>query len=265
MICTKDKNFAYQVKVEPTLFIPMLVKMSREIEEKGEKTFNVFPLRKNNIPKYIKLDTATVIQLFLKENKGFYMTKGNTKRKQWEVWEKVFKMNKKVFRKKGYRFCGEVSTDGFACSILFIREDLYNPNGKNKVPKARKPVNFSNEQYIDDIDERKKTELSDKKIVGIDPGKCDLLYCVSEEDGKLQKFRYSNVQRVKETKSKHYSKIIEKIKKNEHIRACAHRIGNTVERLQREKLFFRNDNGLHKNKKRSQCESVHTLSQRTLS
>lgn len=64
----------------------------------------------------------------------------------------------------------------------------------------------------------------------------------------MQKFRYSNVQRVKETKSKHYSKIIEKIKKNEHIRACAHRIGNTVERLQREKLFFRNDNGLHKNK-----------------
>ena len=121
------------------------------------------------------------------------------------------------------------------------------------------------EVNIDDIDERKKTELSDKKIVGIDPGKCDLLYCVSEEDGKLQKFRYSNVQRVKETKSKHYSKIIEKIKKNEHIRACAHRIGNTVERLQREKLFFRNDNGLHKNKKRSQCESVHTLSQRTLS
>ena len=69
-------------------------------------------------------------------------------------------------------------------------------------------------------------KIRDKKVVGIDPVKCDLLYCVSEENGELQKFRYSNVRRMKETKSKHYSKIIDKIKKDGNIRACAHRIRN---------------------------------------
>ena len=47
-----EKNFYYQVKEQPTKFIPMLIKMSLEIESMGEKNFNVFPLRKNNVPKY---------------------------------------------------------------------------------------------------------------------------------------------------------------------------------------------------------------------
>jgi hypothetical protein len=40
--------------------------MSLEIENKKEKTFSVFPLRKSIIPKYIKIDTTTILHLLFK-------------------------------------------------------------------------------------------------------------------------------------------------------------------------------------------------------
>ena len=173
-----EKKYTTQAKSDPIQFIPLLMKMSLEIESKGHKTFNVFPLRKNNVPKYIKLDTTTIVHLFLGGDKKL-LTKGNCKKKQFETWSKIFKTNKTIFRKKGYRFAGEVSTDGFACTILFIKENYYNPTGKNKSLRVRKPYGFSDEQYINEIFTDKREEIKGKKVVGIDPGKQDLIYCVS--------------------------------------------------------------------------------------
>ena len=46
------------------------------------------------------------------------------------------------------------------------------------------------------------------KIVAIDPGKCDLIYCVDNSNKEANKFRYSQNQRRKETKMKKYNNII---------------------------------------------------------
>lgn len=208
-----DKNFCYQIKCEPLNFIDTLIKMSIEIENKEEKTFSIFSLRKSVISKYVKIDTTTVLHLLFSNgmNKGYYLTKGNTKKLQYTIWNKYFRLEKKIFNKKGYLFCGEISTDGFSVSILLIREDLYNPIGKNKVPKIRKPKGFSNEKYIDDLDKQEKQIAKNYKIVGIDPGKCDLIYC-STKKSKITTFRYSQIQRNKETRNKRFMKIIEKDK-----------------------------------------------------
>lgn len=49
-------------------------------------------MRKSIIPKYIKLDTTTIIHLlFTKDmNKTFYLTKGNTKLQQHNIWNNFF-------------------------------------------------------------------------------------------------------------------------------------------------------------------------------
>ena len=63
-----------------------------------------------------------------------------------------------------------IETDGVSCSIVLIRNDLIGkriPNNKIK----------NEEKYIDDLDDY--TKLQNKKIVAIDPGKCDILYCVN--------------------------------------------------------------------------------------
>jgi transposase len=44
-------------------------------------------------------------------------------------------------------------------------------------------------------------------LVAIDPGKCDLIYCVDDCNKQANKFRYSQDQRRKETKKKKFSKI----------------------------------------------------------
>lgn len=46
----------------------------------------------------------------------------------------------------------------------------------------------------------------------MDPGKCDIIYCVDGDTPEAQKFRYSQDQRRNETKTKKYSKIILELK-----------------------------------------------------
>ena len=96
-----------------------------------------------------------------------------------------------------------IETDGISCSILLLRKDL--------VGKRFKTMNTNGgEKYIDMLDSYET--IRDKNIVAIDPGLNDLIYCVNGEGKEANKFRYSQDQRRKETKSKKYSKIILELK-----------------------------------------------------
>jgi transposase len=97
-----------------------------------------------------------------------------------------------------------IETDGVGCSILLLRNDMI---GK-RIPKNKKN---GMEKYIEDLDDYSK--LQNKKIVSIDPGKEDLLYCVDNDNENANTFRYSQDRRRKETKSKKYMKIILELKK----------------------------------------------------
>jgi len=92
-----------------------------------------------------------------------------------------------------------VSTDGIGLSILFLQEDLV---GK-KLPMMKKGL--SKELYIDELDDY--STLRDKKIVGVDPGKEDLIYCVDNSSKDANVFRYSQNKRKKKTKKKKNKKI----------------------------------------------------------
>jgi hypothetical protein len=82
-----------------------------------------------------------------------------------------------------------IETDGISCSLLLLRKDLI---GK-KLPMMKKGIN--NEEYIDEL--KDYSQLQNKKIVAIDPGKCDLIYCVDNDNKEANKFRYSQDQRRK--------------------------------------------------------------------
>jgi hypothetical protein len=99
-----------------------------------------------------------------------------------------------------------ISTDGVGVSILFLRKDLVN----KPLPKSKK--NTSKELYIDEL--KNYTDLQDKKIVGVDSGKEDLIYCVDGASKHATTFRYSQDQRRKETKMKKYKNIILAMKNN---------------------------------------------------
>jgi len=199
----QKQSIHYDLKCKPMDYFPCMIRMMQRVECDGETISNVFPLRSAIAPGYIRLDTITLVHLLLRKEqgkKGDYCNQGNTKKHEDAIWNFFFRTEKKVFRKNPYSFHHMISTDGIGVSVLFLREDLV---GK-RLPNA--PKGIGKELYIDELDDYEG--LRDKKIVGIDPGKDDLIYCVDGATKDANVFRYSQDQRRKETKMKKYNHII---------------------------------------------------------
>ena len=204
----KDSVY-YDLKCKPMEYFPCMITMMKDVERQEETLSNVFPLRSGIAPNYIRLDTITLVHLLLRKeqgNKGDYTDEGNTKKYEDKIWQFFFRTERKLFTKNGYSFHHMISTDGVGVSILFLRKDLVGA----KLPNIRK--NMSKEIYIDELGDY--TDLQSRKIVGIDPGKEDLIYCVDGASKDANVFRYSQNQRRKETKMKKYNNIILAMKTN---------------------------------------------------
>ena len=199
-------SLRYDIQCHPQDYLPCMIYMMKHVESTGASVFNVFPLRTDIVPKYIRIDTTTVVHLFVgKENIGTkeeFLTKGNLVKRQADIWDAFFRTDKRCFAAKGYTFNYMIETDGVACSILLVRKDMV---GKRFKPTLSTPK----ELYIDEADLDK---LKGKKVVGIDPGKSDLMFCVSKEGDEIKKFRYTQDQRRKETKQKKYRNICDGLK-----------------------------------------------------
>lgn len=262
---TVGKSVLDAVKKNPTSVLSTMVAMSREIEDNNKTTFGCFPLRKNIVPKYIKIDTATIVYMLFPtkingRSKEEYLTNGNVVRLRDEIWRVFFNTDRKVFNthsnkrnklksknSNNYVFNNQISTNGFSCSILKIRDDLYDPFKFTKIKAVKKPKSYRHERYVDEFTEAEKELYKNYNIVGIDPGKDDLIYAtngvvttfekerpkpIQLESGrwvpsknkatemirttkhKLTTFRYSQNQRRKETKSKKYMRILDSDKKD---------------------------------------------------
>jgi uncharacterized protein YbcI len=167
-------------------------------------------MRNETIPKHIRLDTTTLVHLLMTKKQGVkskYLTKGNLKLKENEIWKFFFRTEKQEFKKKHYSFHHMIETDGVSCSILLVRKDLV---GK-RTSTIKSKIN--DEKYIDGLKNMDYERLQKKTIVSIDPGKCDLIYCVDKDNKEANMFRYSQDQRRKETKKKKYAKIQLKLKR----------------------------------------------------
>ena len=205
----QKQSMYYDLKCKPMDYLPCMVTIMKQVENDLETISNVFPLRSSIAPGYIRLDTITLVYLLLRKEQGKksdYSNQGNTKKHEDKIWKFFFRTEKKVFRKTDFSFHHMISTDGVGVSILFIRDDLV---GK-RLPSAKKGM--SRELYIDELPDY--SALQNKKIVAVDPGKEDLIYCVDGASKDANIFRYSQNQRRKETKMKKYNNIILAMKTN---------------------------------------------------
>ena len=206
----KKNNIVYDLMCSPMEYFPCMIVMMKQVEKEEQTISNVFPMRSEIIPKHIRLDTTTLVHLLMTKKQGIkseYLTKGNLKRNEDKIWNFFFRTERKMFHKKYYEFHHMIETDGISCTLLLLRNDLI---GK-RLPMMKKCL--STETYIDELTDY--TQLQNKKIVAIDPGLCDLIYCVDADNKDANKFRYSQDQRRKETKKKKYSKIQLKLKREQ--------------------------------------------------
>ena len=208
----KDKyqkdNLHYDLQCNPQDYLPCMIRMMKEVEKDKVMIYNVFPMRNDIIPHSIKLDTTTLVHLLFTQKQGIktdYLLEGNLKKYEDKIWEFFFRTERQCFKKPKYTFHHMIETDGVSCSILMLRNDLI---GK-RIPNIK--VGSNTEQYIDELTDY--TNIKNKKIVCIDPGKSDILYCVDDDNKKANEFRYTQDSRRKECKIKKYAKLILEFKK----------------------------------------------------
>jgi hypothetical protein len=208
----KDKyqkdNLYYDLQCNPQDYLHCMIRMMKEVEKDKVMIYNVFPMRKDIIMKSIKLDTTTLVHLLFTQkqgNKTDYLLEGNLKKYENKIWEFFFRTERQCFKKPKYTFHHMIETDGVSCSILMLRNDLI---GK-RLPITK--IGSNAEQYIDELSDY--TNIKNKKIVCIDPGTSDILYCVDNDNKDANEFRYTQDSRRKECKIKKYAKIILEFKK----------------------------------------------------
>jgi len=216
-----NDNRYKDINDNPLNYLQCMIEMSREIERKNESIFGCFPLRTSIIPKYMKLDTTTLIHLLLPSdlNKTYYLTDGNTKLLQDDIWQMFFNTKDKIFHDKKYKFNHSILTDGIGCSILFIRNDKYDPLKVVKIHHMPKPFGYREFKYVNELTTNEKNNIKNLNLVGIDPGKIRLISATNGidkgDDSKhnITFFSYSHNQRKHETKVDKYKHIVNHLKK----------------------------------------------------
>ena len=58
-------SYEFDIKEYPQKYMKYMIYMCLEIEKLGTKSFQFFPLRTNVVPKFIPIDTNTLIYLYL--------------------------------------------------------------------------------------------------------------------------------------------------------------------------------------------------------
>ena len=208
----EHNSMYYDLQSHPEQYLRGMFLMLHEMEAKGVKIMNLFPLRTSIIPKYIRIDTTTLVHLLLDPQKhgsikGYCAA--NIVRLEESIWRLFFKTHKQCFSnqdQKRYKFNYMIETDGVGCSIQLIRRDLFGQTHLRQVNHS-----IIQEKYIDELPSE---SLTNKVLVGIDPNLSDLLYCVTKDNDQVVKLRYTQNQRRKESKSKKYLKLIENFKAN---------------------------------------------------
>jgi hypothetical protein len=215
---------------------------------------NVFPLRTSNIPGHFRIDTTTLINMLYprscdedNEDYEYIMNRTDGKKKGYVtaarylsdnkdlLWDLFFKCQEKrrlfhgsdvldgghdldiatnVFgnylTKHSHTFHHQILTDGESCTILLVHKSKAHILHPHNDPNA--PI--IEERYIHNIDDNTREELVGMNIVGIDPGKSDLLRAVNCPEKLV--WRYTQNQRRFDTDSNFYKNQL-KIERRQHL------------------------------------------------
>ena len=130
--------------------------------------FQFFPLRNQIIP----IDSKTLIELFVKENKNEYLC--NIDKYKHELLSYYFNINDKIFKQNNYVFDYRISTDCYAVSIQLLnnnnveKEQTKKQNMKNKKSeikdKCKDMEQKDKEKYKKNLENKKKEEEQNRKL-----------------------------------------------------------------------------------------------------
>lgn len=159
-----DKCCQIDVNNNPQKYLKHMIYMNIQLEELECKMFQFFPLRTNIIPKYIPLDSKSIVELLFDKNLNEYL--GNITKYQKEIWETHFKLDHSIFTLKNYTFDYYIMTDGVTVSIYFLHDNFTEKNKLTKEVKTNGRKQYKEETRNlsqDEKDKLKQDKLDDRK------------------------------------------------------------------------------------------------------
>ena len=180
-----------------------MIYMCLEIEKIGTASYQFFPLRTDIIPKYIPIDTKSLIEIFIRENKNELLN--NIEDNKFSIWNTFFNLNDSIFEQSNDTFDYKIYTDCYSVSIQMLYKDKVQDekNKKNNVKNKRNEnrINTKNMTYEEKEVYKIKQKEEKKK---------------SEEKYKLEQKEKNDKakQEFKKLSKEEQQKIKEEIKKN---------------------------------------------------
>ena len=126
-----NKTYIFDIKYNPQNYLSGMIYMCKILEKNKCKSFQFFPLRSNIIPKFIPIDTKSLVELLVTHNKNEYLL--NIHKYKDELWSKFFNINGSAFSEKNYTFDYRILTDGFSMSIQLLHNSLIESEKLKKI------------------------------------------------------------------------------------------------------------------------------------
>jgi len=233
-----DKPLLYHLKARPDRFVRSMYLMSRDKEANGGAAFALYPLRRSLVPKHIRFDQKGLRDLLHIGASDFIKEKAKKRRleKSRDVGgvagestgptgrrtkEQMLEENEELFSQivdlraaniaRSHRFDYAFTTDGVGARVQMRHTTNKAANGSlTHLPK----------RGIWAIDELKRvTRTEAVHVIGIDPGKRELINGVDMDNTRRGPVRYTLAQRRRETCVRRYGEEAEKEKPESVVKA----------------------------------------------
>ena len=123
-------SYEFDIKNNPQKYFKYMIYMCLEIEKIGTASYQFFPLRTDIIPKYIPIDTKSLIEIFIRENKNNLLN--NVEDNKISIWNTFFNLNDLIFEQSNYTFDYKIYTDCYSVSIQMLDKDKVESEKKKK-------------------------------------------------------------------------------------------------------------------------------------
>ena len=144
-------------------YLKCMYNFNKYIQKKELKGYQIIPLRTSCYNRYIKIDTTSLVKIFSNNQSRDKSLTGNID-KQKEFWRTYFKLyknnNECIYKLKNCSFNYEIATDGFACSLNFIKNDKISIKEKKKQNLRDARINVFNKKMNDN----EKIKHNEEKI-----------------------------------------------------------------------------------------------------
>ena len=222
-----DKPLLYHLKANPQRFLKAMYLMSVDQHAAGRMAFALFPLRRSHVPSHMRVDQAVLDQLLKlgcrsanriaaksQPQEAKEQTGRAPKRKRNDpdllaekgsVFARVLDLRGAGVHRR-HHFAFAFTTDGVSLHLNMEKPGKHNTS-RAKASKPAAKMDTMPTRGIYAIDQLKHaSRLADMHVVGIDPGKRELIVAVDRDDPKMKPVvRYTLDQRRRDLRVRQYA------------------------------------------------------------